>query len=454
MTGDPDAFSEKFPDARHDTKGRIYMVVNNYKQSRLKLDIRGVRISLEEILFYTGLILWVSQFYISRTSFAEFYDGGFLTAVRYFCMLLFAVKIVITEKSAAVKAAAVFLVSAAVFVVVQFHINTGMPLIQVLLLVYAAREVSFKKTCKVLLWTCLILWSVPILFHTIGIHQMPREVDNQRVREFLNYQYVSFSSIYFINILFCTLYAYTDHDREGRGGTYAMRRTVPWSVLFMMAVLLMWIYEVTDTSLPFAVSMLCIAAYVLIFKFRLPVLNNTWVNRLLSVSFFPLMAAVNIAMTIKYDSRNAIHKKIDDMTHFRISLAHQGYKNYGINLLGNQIVENTNRAKGRYFYIDSGYIKTLIGYGAIVFIIVLIMYSVMLYAAIIERDRMLAVWLICIALYSVFNNLLLSPSENGTLFALWYSIDLIKWNRHKKKTRKTGTGRRGTRKQIEYGTQS
>ena len=430
------------------------MVVNNYRQSRLKLDIRGIRISLEEILFYTGLILWVIQFYINRTIFADFFDGRLLTAVRYFCMLLFLIKIVITEKSTAVKAAAVFLVSAAVFVVVQLHINTGMPLIQVLLLVYAAREIHFRKTCKVLLWTCLVLWIIPILFHIAGIYQMPREVDNQRVREFLNYQYVSFSSIYFINILFCTLYAYTDPDREGRGGTYAMRRTVPWTVLFLITLLLFWILEVTDTSLPFAVSIFSIVAYILIFKFRLPVLNNNLVNRLLAVSFFPLMALINIVAAIQYNYRIAIHKKIDDMTHFRISLAHQGYQNYGIHLLGSQIVENTDRSKGRYFYIDSGYMKNLIGYGILVFILILVMYSVMLYAAIVERDKMLAVWLICIAMYSVFNNLLLSPSENGSLFALWYSIDLIKWNRYKKKVRKTGAGLGLTRKQIEYGTQS
>lgn len=409
---------------------------------------------MEEILFYTGLILWVIQFYINRTIFADFFDGRLLTAVRYFCMLLFFIKIVISEKSAAVKAAAVFLISAAVFVVVQLHINTGMPLIQVLLLVYAAREISFKKTCKVLLWTCLILWTIPILFHTVGIYQMQREVDNQRVREFLNYQYVSFSSIYFINILFCMLYAYTDPDTKGRGGNYAMRRTVPWTVLFLIVVLLIWILKVTDTSLPFAVSIFSIAAYIVIFKFRAPVLNDSWVNRLLAVIFFPLMAAINIAMAIKYDYRIAIHKRIDDLTHFRISLAHQGYQNYGIHLLGCQIVENTDRSKGRYFYIDSGYMKNLIGYGIIVFIIILIMYSVMLYAAIVERDKMLAVWLICIALYSVFNNLLLSPAENGTLFALWYSIDLIKWNIYKRKVRKTGAGRGLTRKQIEYGTQS
>ena len=42
--------------------------------------------------------------------------------------------------------------------------------------------------------------------------------------------------------------------------------------------------------------------------------------------------------------------------------------------------------------------------------------------------------------------MLLSPMENGSLFAIWYAIDLIKWNREKKKKMRTDK-----RRQIEYG---
>ena len=70
----------------------------------------------------------------------------------------------------------------------------------------------------------------------------------------------------------------------------------------------------------------------------------------------------------------------------------------------------------------------------------------MLYAAIIEHDKLLTIWLICVAVYSIFNNLLLSPMENGSLFAIWYAIDLIKWHREKKKKMRTDK-----RRQIEYG---
>ena len=94
------------------------MVINNYKQDCVKFDMRGIRISAEEIIFYTGLILWLSQFYISRTIFLDLFGGRLITAVRYFCMLIFAIKIVLTEKNLHLRAAAVFITAAAVFVVV------------------------------------------------------------------------------------------------------------------------------------------------------------------------------------------------------------------------------------------------------------------------------------------------------------------------------------------------
>ena len=46
-----------------------------------------------------------------------------------------------------------------------------------------------------------------------------------------------------------------------------------------------------------------------------------------------------------------------------------------------------------------------------------------------ENDQVLAIWMLCIALYSIFNNLMLSVSENAGLLAIWYALGLLKWNR-------------------------
>ena len=42
------------------------MIVTNYQQAKVRLDHDGIRISFGEVFFFTGLVLWLIQFYISR----------------------------------------------------------------------------------------------------------------------------------------------------------------------------------------------------------------------------------------------------------------------------------------------------------------------------------------------------------------------------------------------------
>ncbi|MBQ8054664.1 MAG: hypothetical protein IJ198_12810 [Lachnospiraceae bacterium] len=407
------------------------MVINNYRQGSIKFDMRGVRVSAEEIIFYTGLILWLAQFYISRTVFLDLFGGRLITAVRYFCMLIFALKIFLTEKNVHLKAAAVFITAAAVFVVVQRQVNTGMPLIQVLLMIFAARDVSFRRICKVSLWTCTALWVLPVMIDRVGILQLERDVYKQRVREFLNFNYVSYASIYFNNIIFCALYVSTEPLRRGKGGRAAAQKTAPWSLILLLTAVCTWLLIVTDTTFPFAVGILFIALYVISVKFRIRLIPNKGTAKKLVCSCYAVFALVTYLMCKNYNWRIPWQKKLDDFSHSRISLAFLGIRDYGVHLLGVQIKENTDVSVGRYFYIDSGYIKNLLGYGLIVFIMIILYYTIIMYAAVLENDKVLAIWLFCMALYSIFNNLLLSVSENTALLAIWYAVGLLKWNRKK-----------------------
>lgn len=421
------------------------MVINDYRQAAVSFDMKRIGISFGEILYYTGLVLWLMQFYITRTIYADFYSGKLMTAVRYFCMLIFMVKILLTEESVNRKVMAVILASAALFIVVQRNVNTGMPLIQVLLLIYGARGISFRRICKVMLWSCVALWSLPVLIDRIGIYSVSRHVYRERVREYLNFNYVSFPAIYFNNIPYCCMFAYTDPDRRGAGGSYAKRREVSWLTIAFFTAVQIWLYINTDTSLPFAIGLMFLFMYTVVIKLRVIELRNSKFTRTLAVLLFPVTAAVTYWLCLEYGKKTPFLKKLDQLTHNRVSLAYKGISKFGVHMFGVQIVENTDSSKGTYFYIDSGYIKNLLNYGVIVLIIIIAYYSVILYAAIIERDKVLAIWLICIAVYSMFNNLLLSPAENGSLLAIWYALDLIKWHRQKE-----GYRRRGKRKRIEY----
>ena len=377
------------------------MIVNNYQQAKVRLDHEGIRVSFGEILFFTGLVLWLIQFYISRTIFLELFGDKILTVTRYFCMLIFFVKIVLTETTLHKRAAAVFITAAAVFIVVQENINTGMPLIQVLLMVYGARNISFRRICKVSLAACTVLWLIPVLTYSVGYNELERSEINGRVREYLNFVFVTFGAINFMNILFCTFYVFTEPDRAGRNGGIAQRKTVPWPLIILMSAITVWLYMVTDTSLPFAICMLFIALYVIVVKFRIPIIRNNVPCRILAATFFPMAAFITYYVSSIYDSKVKWMSKLNSFSHKRVALSKQGLDTYGLHLFGTQIKENTDSTKGAYFYLDSAYIKDMIYFGLIVFAMILVFYTIILYASVVENDRTLAIWMISIALYSL-----------------------------------------------------
>ena len=74
---------------------------------------------------------------------------------------------------------------------------------------------------------------------------------------------------------------------------------------------------------------------------------------------------------------------------------------------------------------------------------IILFYTIITYASVLENDQVLAIWMLCIALYSIFNNLMLSVSENAALLAIWYALGLLKWHRKKLRFKQI------KRKQIE-----
>lgn len=411
------------------------MIIHRYSDETVRRDIRGVRVSAEEILYLTALVLWIIQIYIGKTIFADFYGGKLLTAIRYFCMLIFALKILMSETSMRIRVMITLALLCAVFIVVQRHINTGMPLIQMVLMIYGAKDVSFRRICKVMLWTCVIMWLIPVLVDKLGIFSMPRQHELKRDREFLNFNYVSFAAIHFNNIVFCALYAYTDPDTLGRGNHLAQKREVSWIALAFLTIAELWIYLVTDTMLPLLTIFIFLFLYVAAVKLRFPILRGNRFDRAAAVAVFPVFAYLTYWMATHYNKKKTIWVRLDKFSHSRVSLAGRAIKQYGIHLFGSQIVENTDETRGTYFYVDSGYIKTLVMYGAIVFAVVLIMYMFMTYAAMIEHDQVLAIWLVTIAIYSIYNNNLLSPAENGSVLALCYCMQLYSFHKKKKRMR-------------------
>lgn len=411
------------------------MVVHDFQGIRLKTNADGAKISLTEILFFAGLILWFVQYYLDQSVFEGFFGVSFIKEVRYFCMLIFAFTILFKEIRPQVRALLGMAMLAAFIVVDQMVGDFGITLLQMFLILFAARDISFRRICKVIVWTALVLWLCVVMSDLFGFYHIVHEVsgNGSRVREYLNFNYMTFGAIYFNNIVFCGLYAYTDPDRRGRGGRMGYRSEVGWGPIILLSLSVLWIYAMTDTALSFVTAALYIGLYVLVFKFRVPFFNNTLFNRILSVVLFPLLAAFTIWLASSFVPKDPFYEAINDFSHDRINMAWEGIQTYGIHLFGTDLHENTDRLKGDYFYVDSGYMKILLQDGVLILLLVILFYCILFYAAVVEHDKLLCIWVVCTAIYSVFNNMLINPVMNGSFLSFWYAISLLRWHRQKKR---------------------
>ena len=73
--------------------------------------------------------------------------------------------------------------------------------------------------------------------------------------------------------------------------------------------------------------------------------------------------------------------------------------------------------------------KVLINYGLVFAIILFSVYAIISVAAVKNSDTVLCIWMVCVAGYSLMNNVLMDPEQCCTLFAVWYALDV--WKRRR-----------------------
>ena len=391
-----------------------------------RFDFEKFQVNLAEILFFTGLFLWTVQIYFNDSGYFDLTGELPLKLIRYFCMLLFMGAIIFTEKSYTVKLAGAICLGGAFIMGIQKMSSDGINMLQLMLTVLAARNVSFRKTAKAMFWFCLFMMLLVILGDAAGLIYVEPMLETDRIRYFLGFNYVSFASIKFFNIAACGLYAYTDPESVGPG-TRGKVHGVLWIFLLALFGVNYWYYRMTDTNLIFYLICIMFVLYVICVKFNLNLFADNALIRFLASIAFPVLCIFSYAVAVLYNPKNALWSRINDWTHTRVEQMNKGITRQGLHLLGKTLVENSNAADmSRYFYIDSGYMKNLLKYGLIYTVLLMIVFSLMFRAAVRSRDRVMCIWIFCVAVYSLFNNNMTSLVSNCCVLYIWTAVRILR----------------------------
>ena len=419
-------------------------MVFDSKAVRLRIPQDAPRVRLDELMTFAGLIFWVVQAYIDDSGFGTIIGDEFTKLTRYVCLLIFLVRILLSDMHLAARAVSTVAAVFCAVMMVQKMSGAGITFLYIFLMIMALKDISFKKTCKVMFWTCLICYFTVVLADAVGLIGLPPMVDGDRVREYLGFRFVSFPSFYIFNIFFCGAYAYTDLRGVAREKYERGERVekFPWPVLAFLAVFNLYVYIKTDTNIPFLITTLFILLYAACVYLGWNLFPNCFPMRFLAGICYPALAFFSYEVVVHYNPNSKTWLKIDEkLAHFRIRHSATGLKLYGISPLGQIVRQNGNLKSPNYFYIDSAYMKMLINYGLIFSILLFGIFSLISVAAVKNEDTVLCIWMVCIAAYSLMNNVVLNPEQNCSLFAFWYALGVWTQRRRDKKQRELAFSR-------------
>ena len=419
-------------------------MVFDSKAVRLRIPQDAPRVRLDELMTFAGLIFWVVQAYIDDSGFGTIIGDEFTKLTRYVCLLIFLVRILLSDMHLAARAVSTVAAVFCAVMMIQKMSGAGITFLYIFLMIMALKDISFKKTCKVMFWTCLICYFTVVLADAVGLIGLPPMVDGDRVREYLGFRFVSFPSFYIFNIFFCGAYAYTDLRGTAREKYERGERVekFPWPVLAFLAVFNLYVYIKTDTNIPFLITTLFILLYVLCVYRGWNLFPNCFPMRFLAGICYPALAFFSYEVVVHYNPNSKTWLKIDEkLAHFRIRHSATGLKLYGISPLGQIVRQNGNLKSPNYFYIDSAYMKMLINYGLIFSILLFGIFSLISVAAVKNEDTVLCIWMVCIAAYSLMNNVVLNPEQNCSLFAFWYALGVWTQRKRDKKQRELAFSR-------------
>lgn len=369
------------------------------------------RLTLSELLFFLGIACFGFEKNVYEGSYFRFLLPDFMEQVlKYSTLLLFMSAIVVKKRRRKYffREIALFLIVTSISVIVG---NTTLILLG--MAIFASMNIEFDKIVSVCLKVNIICIMIVVFSCIAGaIPNIKFEHDGEIAW--------SMGYFYYSNFAYQSFFALIS-------ALYLRKRKMKDILGYLIASFM--IYKITTVRLTFYFSLIFIVMLVVSHKLT----NKIWCR--MGTVMFPCAAVGSIVIAYLYGTNNAIINKMNFILLNRIKFSYWALINNGITMFGNHIetsealTSGTTKDWSTYFYVDSGYIYTLVEYGIIVFLFIVIAYSLIARYVLESKKQYLAVWAMTVCLLSLINNMLTNITVNPLIFLLPAEIKKIRLNR-------------------------
>ena len=210
-----------------------------------------------------------------------------------------------------------------------------------------------------------------------------------RVREFLGFQWATTAPILFLFIVF--------------GGIYLNRGRLSLIGAVLINVVNVFLFILTDSRMAFLVTFVT-TLHFLCFGHLMKKGSFARALKWIFIALPWLFAVFSIYLHKIYTEDSAFLVKLNAKLSNRLYLGNRGIKEYGIHLFGNKIkwvgysIGETDEVKaGGYNFVDCSYLQILLEYGVLFLLLILVIYSFIIYKAY-KSNKYYAVWILAIIL--------------------------------------------------------
>lgn len=171
---------------------------------------------------------------------------------------------------------------------------------------------------------------------------------------------------------------------------------------------------------------LMIVVTLLLNKWRV-VIRSQWIKKCL-ILIMPIVSLIVYVLSAVYDSSNGFMRKLNNVLSNRLSLSNIALDRYPIKLFGQKTIENGNGAgtqvaSNNYFYIDSSYLRLLLRYGLLLFVLVIGLYVISMIILASKREFVIFVVLAIMSVQVMWEQSFLSVGNVLIFYVLMDAID-------------------------------
>lgn len=355
--------------------------------------IRQNRIQIiKNILFFSAYTIWILRAFLNTTYFyqeqlVDWFSANALDVVWLLCILCVAVDFSFERKE-------ILLLSLVVFFYWTCSATgvAGFP--TSILLIYAARSISFRKIASWSLFfqACLLTFVVACSLN--GVIENQIFMQGERVRYGLGFLYCSYTSHYLL--LFLMLYL-------------AISKKIRWYETVLLLAINVIGFRATDTKTDILSLVLMVMVLIILRVFeKKKTCMNIIAYGVLLIPF--LFWAFSIWLAVAYDGASDLWLTLDQILNNRLHLGHQAFLDYPPQMFGQKIrwIGGSALTKNPelfwyYNYVDNNYLSITLQRGVLFAFFMCLAYGRAAYLSIRTNQMALAAGLIVFMVIGLVN---------------------------------------------------